>query len=172
MPALWCGPSALLVSEVMDTVLQGLPKTICYLDDILVTGSTDEEQLRNVEAVLQRLQQYGIRAKKPKCSFFADSVEYLGHKVDSVGLHTTTKKVEAIIQAPEPKDTTEFHSFLGLLHYYGKILPDLATLLHPLNHLLKADTPWAWTAECKQAFDSAKQLLSSAPVLANPHTGL
>ena len=93
-----------LFQQVMDTVLQGLPKVICYLDDILVTGSTEEEHLQNVDKVLQRLQQYGIRAERAKCVYMGDSVEYLGHRIDATGLHTTTHKVEAISQAPQPRN--------------------------------------------------------------------
>ena len=153
--------------KVMDTVLQGLPKVICYLDDILVTGSTEEEHLENVEKVLQRLKQYNIRARRAKCAFLCDSVEYLGHHIDATGLHTTTSKVEAISQAPQPRNVQELRSFLGLLHYYGKFLPSLATLLHPLNTLLKTGHKWAWTQECTQAFEAAKKLLVTAPVLAH-----
>ena len=52
--------------EVMDTVLQGLPKVICYLDDILISGTTPQEHMDNLKKVLERLEQYGIRARKTK----------------------------------------------------------------------------------------------------------
>ena len=120
-----------LFQRVMDTVLQGIDKTICYIDNILVTGSTVEEHLQNLENVFQRLQQYGIQAKRAKCSFMSEKVEYLGHCIDSEGLHTMASKVEAISMAPQPRNVQELGSFLGLLHYYGKFLPGLATLLHP-----------------------------------------
>jgi len=77
-----------IFQKVMDTVLQGLPKVICYLDDILVSGATKEEHLQNLESVLQCLQQYNIRAKRSKCAFMCDAVEYLGHRIDATGLHT------------------------------------------------------------------------------------
>ena len=156
-----------LFQKVMDTVLQGLDKVICYLDDILITGSSEEEHLQNVEKVLQRLQQYGIRAKRSKCAFHCQAVEYLGHCIDATGLHTTTSKVQAIAEAPQPRNAQELRSFLGLLHYYGKFLPNLSTLLHPLNALLRADSKWVWSEECTKSFESAKELLSKAPVLAH-----
>ena len=62
--------------KVMDTILQGIPRVICYIDDILITGSTDEQHLQNLEEVLQRLQQHGLRVQKSKCKYMADSVEY------------------------------------------------------------------------------------------------
>ena len=151
----------------MDTVLQGLPKTICYLDDILVSGATKEEHIHNLEMVLQRLEQYNIRAKKEKCAFLCDAVEYLGHRIDADGLHTLSSKVKAIQDAPQPQNVQELRSFLGLLHYYGKFLPNLATLLHPLNALLKTGSKWFWSGQCSDAFNSAKKLLVTAPVLAH-----
>ena len=154
--------SSALFQKTMDVVLQGLPKII---NDILVTGSTAEEHLTNLEKVLQRLEQYGIRAKREKCKFFTPAVEYLGHRVDASGLHTTPEKVAAIEKAPEPSNVRELRAFLGLLHYYGKFLPNLATLLHPLNSLLREGSRWAWTQKCSQAFKAAKSLLLSAPVL-------
>ena len=59
--------------KVMDTVLQGLSHVICYLDDILITGDTEEEHVRNVEMVLEWLRKHGIRARKEKCEFFQSS---------------------------------------------------------------------------------------------------
>ena len=59
------------------------------------------------------------------------------------------------------------HSFLGLVHYYGKFIPNLATLLHPLNELLKTGNRWNWTPACEQAFIAAKERLSQAPILAH-----
>ena len=79
-----------IFQKTMDTVLQDLPKVICYLDDILVTGSTEEEHLTNVEKVLERLQKYSIRAK---CEYLSPLLEYLGHLVDAAGLHTTQSMV-------------------------------------------------------------------------------
>ena len=156
-----------LFQQMMDTVLQGLPNVLCYLDDILVTGRSDVEHLDNLEKVLQRLHTYGIRANKDKCKFLSESVEYLGHHIDAAGLHTTDSKVRAVKEAPCPRNVRELRSFLGLLHYYGRFLPNLADLLQPLNQLLQANSRWRWTQACKQAFERAKQLLMTAPVLAH-----
>ena len=81
-----------LFQKIMDTILQGIPSTICYLDDILVTGKNDEEHSRNLEEVPKRLQQNGLRVKSEKCKFLQPSVEYLGYRIDSSGVHTTTKR--------------------------------------------------------------------------------
>ena len=83
------------------------------------------------------------------------------------GIHTTDSKVEAVKNAPAPKNVQELRSFLGLLHYYGRFIQQLSTLLQPLNELLKSNRRWEWTSECQSAFVKAKERLVSAPVLAH-----
>ena len=155
-----------LFQKTMDTLLQGIPNTQCYLDDILITGKSDAEHLQNLEEVLKRLQNNGLRVKPAKCRFMESSVEYLGHRIDATGVHTT-EKVDAILKAPVPQNTQQLRSFLGLLHYYGKFLQDLSSLLHPLNRLLKSNAQWKWSADCQKAFEQAKNQLASASVLAH-----
>ena len=54
---------------------------------------------------------------------------------------------------------------MGLLNYYAKSIPNLASLLYPLNQLLKKDCKWHWSKGCSRVFAEAKQKLTSAPVL-------
>lgn len=124
----------------------------CYLDDILCTGSDDEEHLHNLDAVLQKLEDYGLRVRKEKCEFFQSSVEYLGHVIDARGLHTASSKIKAIVDAPPPKDLSQLRSFLGMLNYYRRFIPNLASHLKPLHDLLHKDKAWQWTASCQEAF--------------------
>ena len=151
----------------MDTVLQGIPFVICYLDDILVTGRSEEEHRKNLEEVLSRLQRHGIRLKKEKCRFFSKSVEYLGHVINAEGVHTSPTKVKAIIEAPPPRNLQELRSFLGLINYYAKFISNLSSSLHPLHALLKVGQSWKWTGDCEEAFQLAKLSLIAAPVLAH-----
>jgi len=144
-----------------------LPHVMCYIDDILITGATEKEHLQNLEAVLTRLKHEGIILKKSKCSFLQTPVDYLGHCIDGEGLHTTDKKVKAVQQAPRPSNPQQLQSFLGLVQYYGKFVPNLATLLNPLHSLLHKNVKWCWTENCEKAFQEAKEALSSATVLAH-----
>ena len=96
-----------------------------------------------------------------------DSVEYLGHKLTGSGVCTSATKVEAVRLAPVPANVQQLRSFLGMVNYYGKFIPNLASLLHPLNNLLKQNQKWKWTQECQKSFETAKERLSQAPVLAH-----
>ena len=76
------------------------------------------------------------------------------------------------MDALHPRDVQKLRSFLGLVHYYGKFLQNLSTLLHPLNQLLKQGSKWHWSKECDKAFTKAKQCLVMAPVLAHYNPNL
>ena len=110
----------------MESLLSGLPNVCVYIDDILVSGTTEEDHLHNLDSVLTRLESAGLTLKKSKCTFRASSVEYLGHVIDAQGLHPAISKIKAISQAPAPSNTTKLKSFLGLLNYYHKFLPNLS----------------------------------------------
>lgn len=149
----------------MDMVLQGLEGVVCYLDDILITGKDTNEHLKNLDSVLKRLEEHGLRLNKEKCSFFQNSVTYLGHVIDAEGLHPIPEKTEAIDKAPMPKNVPELRSFLAMMNYYGKFIPNLSSEIKPLTELLHKNAEWKWTEKCQSAFECTKSRLSSAPVL-------
>ncbi|XP_064395566.1 uncharacterized protein K02A2.6-like [Halichondria panicea] len=96
-----------IFQRVMENLLQGIPGVCIYIDDILITGHTEEEHLEHLTEVLTRLSKAGLTLKKAKCSFFLDSVEYLGHIISKDGLHTSESKVKAVLEAPSPKNVPE-----------------------------------------------------------------
>ena len=151
-----------IFQRVMESLLQGIEGVVMYLDDTLVTGNSEEANLRTVEEVLHHLEQAGLKVKQSKCAFMRPSVTYLGHKIDAKGLHPLDDRVRAIRDAPTPTSMTKFKSFLGMLSYYNKFLPSLSSVLYPLHRLLRKDTPWVWgAAQSKAFYDSKKLLLSS-----------
>ena len=82
--------------KTMDTILQGMSGVACCMDDILVSGASGSEHLSNLEKVLQKFKEYGIRVKQDKCQFSQSSVQYLGHRIDASGIHATDSKLKAI----------------------------------------------------------------------------
>ena len=108
-----------------------------------ITGKDDDEHLENLKEVPKRLKEHGLRAKMEKCAFFQEIISYCGHEVDRDGFHKTTEKVQAVVDAPQPTNTRQLRSFLGLVNYYHKFLPNVATILHPLNRLLEQGRKWS-----------------------------
>ena len=149
----------------MESLLSGIPGVVVYIDDILITGKTEEAHLAALEEVLKRLSNAGLRLKRNKCIFLAPSVDYLGYRVDAQGIHPTAEKVKAIQEAPQPTNVSELKSYLGLLTYYSRFLPNLSTTLAPLYKLLKHSVKWQWTDEQEKSFKESKQLLLSSQLL-------
>ena len=73
--------------------------------------------------------------------------------------------MRAIVAAPAPHDVQSLQSFLGMANFYCRFVPNLSSLLAPLNHLLKVNIAWQWSHDCEHAFVTVKKFLSASPVL-------
>ena len=138
---------------------------LVYLDDILIFS---KEHLDHLRQVLQILRDNSFYAKLSKCSFAQSEVECLGHILSRDGLRVDLRKTAAVQSWPTPDDLHQLRSFLGLANYFRKFISDYSSLTHPLTCLLRKDAPWTWSAACAAAFQSVKDALTSAPVLALP----
>ena len=160
----------------MGQIFQGLMGVQCYLDDIIITGKTEKEHMKNLRAVFERIKEHGLRLCKEKCMFFQESIEYLGLIISRQGMHLSKKKVEAIQKIAEPTNVTELKSFLGVVVYFPKFLPQLLACGSPLHELLKKNTTWIWNSAKSAVFNGFKEDLMSIPVLmhfdSNLHMGL
>lgn len=83
-PAIW--------QRTIDTVVQGLPGVKCIIDDMIINGATEEQHLRNLEAVLDRLDKYNLRGKLSKCEFFKERVHIVGMKSINMGYTKRNRK--------------------------------------------------------------------------------
>ena len=162
--------SVSIFQRIISNVPKGLNGVCVYLDDILMNSRGEEQHLRNVDMVLERLKQTGLHANEKKCSFLKPSVEHLGHQVSADGLHPTSKKIRAVREAPEPTGKTELRSFLGFMNYYAKFLQNLSSTLSPLFNLTRKDVVWTWGKATRIAFRMAKEMLSNSQVMVHYDT--
>ena len=95
------------------------------------------------------------------------TMDYLGHEIMEAGLKPTAEKVRALVEAPVPKDVSQLRSFLGLVNYYAKFMPNQSSVLAPLNQLLQKSRKWSWGSVQSNAFQAAKEALTSVTVLTN-----
>lgn len=120
-PAIW--------QRTIDQILQGIPRTQVILDDIIITGKTNQEHLANVRRVLESLRDYNLRAEITKCEFFKDEITYCRHKINKEGLHKIHEKIDAVVNAPKPENVSQLKAYLGLLNYNYRFLPNMSTVV-------------------------------------------
>ena len=169
MPFGFCNAPATF-QRLMDLVLADLVGASClvYLDDIIVLGKDFHDHHQNIQSVLQRLREAGLKLRPPKCSFFRKKVRYLGHTVTREGVAVDPDKVAKVMNWPTPTSAREVQQFLGLANYYRRFIQNFATKARPLHHLTEKSVHFEWTSECQEAFDALHTQLVSTPVLAYP----
>jgi hypothetical protein len=129
----------------LDIALEGLRGVKAINDDILVwgNGDTDEEadrdHDRNMEALLQRCLDRGVRMNKEKVQYKRREITFHGHELSAAGLKPDPTKVQAIADMPAPEDKEGVRRILGTINYLRKFAPNLSTLSEPLRDLTKAD---------------------------------
>ncbi|GKC85980.1 putative reverse transcriptase domain-containing protein [Tanacetum coccineum] len=141
---------------------------IVFIDDILVYSKDEEEHIKHFKIILELLKKERLYAKFSKCDFLLDSVKFLGHVIDRNGVHVDPVKIEAIKNWAAPTTPTEVRHFLGLAGYYQRFIKGFSFISKPLTKLTQKDKKYEWGKEEEEAFQTLKQKLCSAPILALP----
>lgn len=156
-----------LMDQMLDDLLDF---TRAYMDDLVVFSSTWEDHLQHLSTLLTRLGQLGLTVKPSKCSWATATCNFLGHVVGRGKVSLMDCKVAAIRDYVRPDTKTAVRSFLGIVGYYRKFVPDFAQNSLALT---KATTKNAsptvdWTEEMEKEFVHLKQCLCSLPTLTLP----
>ena len=102
----------------MDEVLAGLDFAFCYLDDILIASSSEEEHLQHLQLVLQRLQQYSLVLNMEKCELGRQQLDFLGYHITDDVATPIARHMEAVQEFPRPQDRKQLENFLDLVNFY------------------------------------------------------
>nr|GEV49958.1 putative reverse transcriptase domain-containing protein [Tanacetum cinerariifolium] len=95
---------------------------IFFIDDILIYSKNEEEHAKHLKLILELLKKEELYAKFLKCDFWPLRVQFLGHMIDSEGIHMDPTKIESIKDWSSPKTLTEICQFLGLASYYRRFI--------------------------------------------------
>lgn len=136
------------------------------MDDILIYSRTLADHINYLRVVFQILVKHGLKVKQSKCSFAQQKLSYLGHSIRPNGVATEEDKIKAVKDWPTPQSVKDLRSFLGLAGYYRKFVRNFGVFSKPLTNLLRKDQPFIWNTVTDAAFQTLKQALISAPVLA------
>ena len=128
--------------KTIDKTLHDIKTKFAYLDDILiVTKGTLEDHEKELEKIMQRLNNENLAINLQKCEFAKEQITWLGFVVTPNGVTPTKQKCDAIINLENPETLKQLRSFMGFIHHLIKFIPNLARISEPLRPLLsKANT--------------------------------
>ena len=147
-------------------LIRDIPGLLNISDDVFVFGKTQSEHEKALQAAVQKFSEANITLNRQKYEFNKSSITFFGFVVSSKGISPDPKKVEAIKSASLPTSVSGVRSFLGMVTYCSKFIPNFSDVMQPLRDLMKADTPFQWAEQQQQAFDQIKELLTSDTVMA------
>ena len=159
-----------IFQEKMSELMEGLEFARAYIDDLLVitTGSFNEH-LNNLEEVLSRLSESGLKVNATKSFFGRTELEYLGYWITQNGVKPLSKKVEAITNLAPPTNRKGVRRFIGLVNYYRDMWGKRSEILAPLTALTSINCKWQWTDKEQNAFDTMKRIMARETILAYPN---
>lgn len=155
--------------RLMQLVLGDVPNCSVYLDDVVVYSEDWGSHMSSLKAVCQRLTKASLTLNLAKCEFGKATVTYLGKQVGQGQVRPLDAKVTAILSLPTPTTRCKLRRFLGMAGYYRCFCQNFSVVVAPLTRLCSPLVPFVWDDVCDQAFEAAKSLLCSAPVLAAPN---
>ena len=159
--------------RAMNIVLKDLLWKNCldFIDDICVfTKTTFQDHLKDIHQVFTKLRQANLVLNPEKCHFTRAKVELLGHVVSCNGLQVNPDKVKKLVEMRLPRNTSELRSFLGLASYYRRFVKDFAKIADPIIKMTRKDANVCWDTAAQISFNTLKQALTTAPVLAYPNS--
>ena len=160
-------PSGEHFHEIIHQLIKNIPDCENIPDNIWLWSKDRATHLKQLEKLLTILESKGITLKLPKCSFAVPEINVFGHIVSEKGIRPDIAKVEAIKNAPHPTTASEVRSLLGLTNYCARYIPGYSTIIFPLRQLTKNDVKFQWEHKHEKAFQSLKDAITTALVLAH-----
>lgn len=149
--------------QKMEEVLQGIPNTLVYIDDILVFAKDLESLKKFTELVMKALKASNLTVNFGKCDFNKENLEFLGHKLSAAGFNISEKKVEDVRKFRKPATATELRSFLGLASFLASYIKNFADISKPLWEVVSTEK-FSWGEKQDEAFHALKKAIINCTI--------
>nr|GFB40569.1 putative reverse transcriptase domain-containing protein [Tanacetum cinerariifolium] len=125
---------------------------IVFIDDILIYSKDEKEHEEHLKTILELLKKEELYAKFSKCEFWIPKILFLGHVIDSQGIHVDPAKIESVKDWTSPKSPTEIRQFLGLAGYYRRFIEGFSKIAKPMTKLTQKKVKFEWGDKQEAAF--------------------
>nr|GEW32752.1 reverse transcriptase domain-containing protein [Tanacetum cinerariifolium] len=139
-----------------------------FMDDLSVFGNSFQACLSYLEKMLKRCEDTNLCLNWEKSHFMVKEGIVLGHKISKEGIEVDKAKFYVITKLSHPTTVKGIRSFLGHAGFYQRFIKDFLKIARPMTRLLKKDTPFLFSKECVEAFQTLKRKLTEAPILIAP----
>ncbi|GKB13408.1 reverse transcriptase domain-containing protein [Tanacetum coccineum] len=136
-----------------------------FMDDFSVFGNSFENCLSRLDKMLQRCEDTNLCLNWEKSHFMVKEGIFLGHKISKNGIEVDKAKVNVIAKLPHPTTVKGVRSFLDHVGFYRRFIKDFSKISRPMTNLLEKNTPFIFSDDCIQAFQTLKKKLTEAPIL-------
>ena len=139
---------------------------------MIVYSKTEEDHLRQLQAVFEHFHEHGLKLKPSQCSFLHGQITFLGHEISTDGMKPGTLNLKGIAEMAPPANYTEVRHFLGMTGFFRSFIKNYARIAKPLNDILEGEASKMKSeavtlpSEAMEAFERLKMCLMTVPVLA------
>lgn len=139
-----------------------------FMDDFSVIGDSFQSCLSHLENMLKRCKEINLCLNWEKSHFMVKEGIVLGHRISKSGIEVDRATVDVIAKLPPPTTFNGVRIFLGHAGFYRRFIKDFLKISRPMTHLLEKDSPFIFSPECIEAFQTLKKKLTKAPILVAP----
>ena len=149
-----------------------LTYALVYLHDMIVYSNTEEDHLRQLQAMFEHFHEHRLKLKPSKCSFLHRQITFLGHEISTDGMKPSTLNLKGIAEMAQLANYTEVRRFLGMTGFFQRFIKNYTRIAKPLNDILEGEASKMKSKavtlppEVLEAFEQLKMCCMTAPVLA------
>ena len=159
-------PLGLICAQVIfqrkvDETFGDLPCVTAIADDIVVYSYNSDfsDHDENLHAFLQSAHETGLRFNLDECKFRCTRIPFFGHTIGAEGLQPDPRKISSILSMDLSTSLANLQTFLGMVQFLSRFIPDLASMAANLWVLTKKTREFVWSPEHQSALDCIKKAI-------------
>lgn len=161
-------------NRMMRRLLSGEKEIDNYVDDVLGHTVDWGEHVSMLNRLFSKIREAGLTIRPSKCFLGYETVSFLGHTIGNGNVQPQDCTIQRILDFPSPVTKKQLRSFLGLVGWYQKFIPNYSSITAGLTNLLQKKQPnkLKWEEDHERAFKELKVRITSKPLLRSPNLNL